>query len=436
VVLRLASLAAALALAACTVSIFENGSGSGSGSGSNPPPPATCGAACVGDAGKDFDGTPTGRTGLWRYLDDHRDHTWAAMTASATAMTGADPANHITTCAAKPSAAGCKALPGALLVSSAGATSAADPAIELTAPADQVLTLDLHAFASTGAPQQIRVYRGSREDALITAIADVGKQVDQTIKLDVLKGDRLLVALAPAGAGATDVALQVFAEPSGDKFPADCQFALDFEPAGRGATSVTDRCNGTFNHMTVNDDTLAETATAPRFIASVYPELGQAADFARGDYFLATSEVDASKPFTVQMWVQLRKQDAIEHAWPFSMLDFNVGGTKGGGGLGLAMLNPQLAPSAQFDLASVVLRPHGPDRVRRRPVHRRRAQDQPRRRPAAAHLDLPALPRPRRGLEPARRVLRRRDRRLPRDLRRPALQLISRRSARSPTCPG
>jgi hypothetical protein len=355
----------ALALGACTVSIFENGNGNGTGSnagsgssGAPPPPPATCGAACVGDAGQDFNGTPTGKTGRWRYLEDHRDHTWTAMAAkdaSASVVSGADPANHITTCAAQPTAAGCKALPGALLISSSGSTSPADPAIEFTAATDQVLTLDLHALASTGAPQQVRIYRNSREDALITQIADIGKQVDQTITLDALRGDRFLIALAPAGAGATDVALQVFLSPTGDKFPKACQFALDFEPAAMGATFVTDRCNGTFNHMAVNDDTLAETSTAPKFAASAFAELGQAADFARGDYFAGSSEVDASKPFTVQLWVQLRKQDVIEHGWPFSMLDFDVGDTKGGGGLGLAMLNPELSPSAQFDLESVTV---------------------------------------------------------------------------------
>ena len=350
-VLKLAAIT--LALTACTVSIFENGNGNGSGSGSNKPPtPPTCGAGCVGDAGADFNGTPTGKTGQWRYLEDHRDHTWTAMTPSATAMTGADPANHITTCAAKPSAAGCAALPGALLVSSSGSTSAADPALELTAAADQVVTLDIHARASTGAPQQIRVYRGSREDALITAIANIGQELDQTLKLDVLKGDRILVALAPAAGGATDVALQVFLEPTGANFPSDCQFAVDFEPKSAGATFVSDRCNGTFNHTTVNDDTQSEASTAPKFTASVYPELGQAADFARGDYFMGSSEVDASKPFTVQMWVKLAKQDVIENAWPFSMLDLNVGGNNGGGGLGIAMLNPQQAPTAQFDMES------------------------------------------------------------------------------------
>ncbi|HET9627147.1 MAG TPA: LamG domain-containing protein [Kofleriaceae bacterium] len=351
-VLKHATLAVlALGLGACTVSIFEDRDHHHHGDddgGATPPPPPTCGAACIGDAAADFNGAPTGATGHWRYLDDHRDRTWLAMTPAGHAMTGADAGNSITTCADKPSAAGCAALPGALLVSTAGSTSAADPALEFTAPADQVISLSVHALVPAGgAPQQIRVYRNSREDALMTVIASAGTIADQAINLDVLKGDRFLVAIAPAGAGASDVALEVFLAPTGTAFPQRCQFASDFEPGAVSGTALTDRCNGSLNHLTVDDDTLIEKATAPRLTPSVFPELGMAADLPRGDYFMASSGLTTSAPFTVQLWVKLRKQDVVENAWPFSSLDLDHGG-----GLGLAMANPALAPAAQLDLTS------------------------------------------------------------------------------------
>ncbi|HEV7555144.1 MAG TPA: hypothetical protein VGO00_06820, partial [Kofleriaceae bacterium] len=180
----------------CSQSLFDSHGTTGSGSsGDDAAVPATCQAPCVGDAAADFDGTAAGTTGNWRYLDDHRDRTWTAMTPAADAMTGADPANAITTCTAQPDAPVCQLLPGALLVSSSGSTSPADPAVELTVATAQVVQVSVLARVPDGEPpQQIRLYRNSREDVLFTGIAAPGSTLENAITLDALAGDRFLVA--------------------------------------------------------------------------------------------------------------------------------------------------------------------------------------------------------------------------------------------------
>ena len=86
--------------AGCSQSLFDSHGGSGSNTGDGPVP-ETCQAPCVGDAAGEYDGSTAGSTGRWRYLDDHRDRSWAAMTAGNDGtMAGADAANTIGTCAA------------------------------------------------------------------------------------------------------------------------------------------------------------------------------------------------------------------------------------------------------------------------------------------------------------------------------------------------
>src|SRR5262249_17469487 len=139
-------------LAGCSQSLFdENGATSDSAN-----IPLTCPTPCLADAATDFNRTPPGAGGKGRYLADQPHRPWRAMTGDATQMTGADPNNHITTCAAHRTAAACVALPGALLVSSAGATSAADPALEITATQSQVIQLVVRAFVPSGVDQSIR----------------------------------------------------------------------------------------------------------------------------------------------------------------------------------------------------------------------------------------------------------------------------------------
>src|SRR5206468_1782447 len=126
-------------------------------------------------------------SGKWRYLEDHRDHTWMAMTQSGSSFTGADPGNQITPCPGSGGGATCDALPDALLVSSSGPMAMADPAIEWKSDKNRVVELQLAVLVPTGsAAQYVRVYRNSREDTLYTGTASPGAMLSQSIKVDAV----------------------------------------------------------------------------------------------------------------------------------------------------------------------------------------------------------------------------------------------------------
>jgi hypothetical protein len=304
-----------LGLVGCSKSLFDNGGGKNGDDNA-----VTCPDPCVANAAGDFDGTPA--PAHWRFLDDHRDRTWAEMTASGGGLAGADPMNAVATCAAHPDAAACATLPGALLVSSSGSTSAADPAVEFTASSNQVLALAVHAFVADGPDQVIRLYRNSREDVLATATATAGTTLDQTITIDALAGDRILVAVAPTGAGATDVGLHFFVSDAGMAFPTSCQLAVSFDSAS--GTTVTNACGMSW----VNNDYNAGTMIPATLGAGPFPEQHQAAQIAMNTYYTGGDLLDKSGDVTIQMWVKLDMLDGLGDAgFAFSDYDLdNAGG--------------------------------------------------------------------------------------------------------------
>jgi hypothetical protein len=333
-----------LACAACTQSLFDahgpgpGGGGGGGDDGGSNTGPATCNAPCLADAAVDFDGSATGKSKAWRYLDDHRDRTWTAMAATSTKMTGADPANHITTCAANSGAAACAMLPDALLVSSSGATSMADPAIEFTAPAKQVIQLTVKAFMASGTDQTIRLYRNGRPDALFTGVAVAGKPLEQTITVDALAKDRFLVAMAPMAAGASDVAIQFIASSAGMLFPQACLLAVAF--AGAIGNTVSDLCQSvSFTHF--------DAAFKPIPVALGDDPFGQknaAADIALGTDFETTQPLPQNTTLTLQLWARLRTMPS-EDVWLASDIDL-TDNAPGGLALGISrfgMLDAQTA---------------------------------------------------------------------------------------------
>lgn len=337
-----------LACAACSQSLFDaNGPGTSGGNGSNGGGddgggmvPASCPDPCVADAAKDFNGSASGANQRWRYLDDHRDRTWTAMTAAGNQMTGADARNHITTCSAS-SGAACSTLPGALLMSSAGVTTPADPAIEFTVPSAQVLGLTVRVFVPGDADQQIILYRGSREDALFQATAKVGQLLEHTIKLDALAGDRFLLTLAPTAKGASNVAVQLFANDTGELFPQFCQLALSFE--GASGTTVTDLCKTAVFESFQDADTGPDTASPVAILPGPYAEEHSAVSFAAGHYLRGRTPLDQTQDLTVQMWVQLRAMVPLyEGAWLFSDIDINAGG-----GVAVGLIVPEPPDVAQ-----------------------------------------------------------------------------------------
>ncbi|HEU4731144.1 MAG TPA: LamG-like jellyroll fold domain-containing protein [Kofleriaceae bacterium] len=327
---------AALLLGGCARSLFDAGGGGGGGGddGDGSAVPTSCPSPCLADAARDFNGTP-GDASHWRYLDDHRDRTWSPMTPAGMTMTGADPSNRITTCAASTNSPACQALPGALLVSTAGATSAADPALEVTSPTAEVLQISVRAFVPAGDDQEIRIYRNSREDVLFTGIATAGKIFEHALTLDALAGDRFLVAVAPDAKGTSDVGLDVFVNPTGARFPQACQVAMSFSSAT--AAMIDNACGGAFTPRLYDPDMPSTAAMG----AGPFPELGSAADLSFNKYLRGPAVLDRTRDTTTQLWIKLRSLDTLaDNAWPFSDLDLNSTG-----GLGLGILNqdpPQL----------------------------------------------------------------------------------------------
>ncbi len=337
----------AVLLGGCNESLFGlHHGGRGPDAGDDAPDsntvPGVCTAPCVADAGAEFDGTPGGMQAHWRYLDDSRSpqRTWTAMTMGTGEMTGAGE-NRITSCAMHPEAAACTTLPGALLVSSTGATSLADPAIEFKAPTGQVIKLSLHAFVPAGENQTIRLYRNSREDVLFTGIAMAGTTVAHEITVDALPGDRFLVAVAPTGNGAADVGLQLFITAVPKAFPSDCQLALQFELFTGNSFSDLQCLSSVFTHF----DSAGKMASLAQ-ANGPFKELGSADSNLAGTYLhdlVPSSVLDYSQDVTVQLWAQLRAFVGAGPAWLFSDLD----SAGSGGGLGISIVP---GPQAMVDV--------------------------------------------------------------------------------------
>lgn len=317
-----------LLAAGCNQSLFsaQGHDAPGGDGGVDGAVPTSCPAGCIADAAGDYDGSARGSTGRWRYLDDHRDRTWAAMTAGTDGMTGADPANAITTCAARPDAAACAALPGALLVSTAGASAAADPALEVTAPDQQVLQLSLRVHVPAGSvAQSVRLYRNSREDVLVAELAAPGTTFEQALEVDALPGDRFLLALAPNALGASDVGVHFYVATTGAAFPSTCQMAVTFDAAVGNLVSNPCGGGGDLTSYMYNQDN-SRTPIPPTLAAAPFPELGMAADLAADRFFAGSSALVRAGPTTIQMWA---KHDGFVQSYAaflFSDDDLDNGG--------------------------------------------------------------------------------------------------------------
>ena len=316
-------------LTGCKQSLFDShggdddGSNGGGGDGSIA---SSCPAPCLGDGGAAFDGTAMGSDMHWRYLEDHKDRTWAPMTAMGDKQVGAVTGNEVTSCA-KHDAPTCQQLPGALLISTAGNVGP-ETAVEWVAPSARVVQLQLGVRVPDGAPTQtVRLYRGSREDALFTAVADPGVTVQQTITLDVLEGERVYVTLD--GGNVTDVAVQLFIVGDMATFPSQYQIALAFDSAA--GTSVHNLCGPDVGY---HDYDTSMNAT-PTVGAGPYAEEGMAATLMTSKYYLAPSPLDRTGDFTIQFWMKFNGVvDDVTGAWAFSDLDFDTGAV---GGIGVVL---------------------------------------------------------------------------------------------------
>jgi hypothetical protein len=317
-----------LVLAGCSESLFgverDGPTGGGPDAGD---PSGRCTGTCISNAAGSFDGSATGADSHWRYLEDTRDRFWTAMGGGGATMTGQDPDNRITSCAANPGAPACRMLPGALLVSAAGTDSPADPALAFLAPISQGIELTLRVAVPDGDDPTIRLYRNSREDALFTAVARAGAVLEQTIPLDALAGDRFLLAVAPTtSAGARDVGVDLTVRAVG-AFPSTCQFAFALELL---------MGNGTVDLACSREPLIMFDVGGPPIVQGPGPfvEQGNALRISPGTYLAlsSTTAIAYAPAVTVQFWVSQRAPSATA-AWLFSDRD-----AVAGGGMGVAIL--------------------------------------------------------------------------------------------------
>lgn len=337
-VLRILALVGALAgVCGCKQSLFDShgdDDNAGDGGGSNIA--STCPAPCLGDAGGDYDGTAKGSGGRWAYLEDHENRTWTPMAPGDVAM-GATAGNSVTSCA-KTRTAVCDQLPGALLISTAGST-AATTAVEYLAPMARVVQLQLGVRLPDGAPSQtVRLYRGSREDALYAATADPGVTLQQTITLDVLANERIYVTM---DGGAVDkAAVQLFVVGDQATFPAQCVLALGFE--GDAANAC-----GSPAFTYTNYDTSVDPP--PTFGPGPYEQAGMAASIAVPNYFHIPDPI--ARPagdFTLQFWMKFEGVvDSATGGWPYSDLDLD-----NGGGLGMVLFTDGMTNHLAAEVSS------------------------------------------------------------------------------------
>jgi hypothetical protein len=325
----LRTLVLAVLLFGCKQSLFDSHGGDDDASivgGGDGAIASTCPAPCLGDAGANFDGTAMGSDGHWSYVEDHKDHTWQPMTASGDKLVGAVAGNEITSCKNHGDATACAQLPGALLISTAGGMGPVS-AVEWISPSARVVQLQLGVrLPDGGATQTVRLYRGSREDALFTATADPGVTVQKTLTLDVLSGERIYVTFD--GPAVTQTGVQLFVVGDMATFPSTCQIAVEFDGGG-GPLMVDNLCGADFTFH--NYDTSMDIP--PAFGPGPYTEEGMGGSFATGKYFDAPTALDRTGDFTVQYWMKFNGVvDSVTGGWPFSDLDLN-----NTGGLGMVL---------------------------------------------------------------------------------------------------
>jgi hypothetical protein len=335
----LRALVVLLAVSGCSESLFgaHGGTRDGSGGDDDASVPDTCPSGCIADAAANFDGTAGGADGHWRYLGDKRDRTWVPMASAASAMVG-EASNRIERCADKPSSAACQGLPGALLVTSSGTSSASDPALEYTIPDARVIRLALRAYIpGDSVAQRVRLYRNSREDVLFTASASPGATVEHTITVDALAGDRFLVALEPTGGQGGTAALQFFVIDANKTFPSTCQMATTFEDKTITGSTIEDLCHRS------NLTAITNTQPAPPAIGTgPFSYQGNSVYLEHLLYLLGDQPLDRGDS-TIQFWVQSQMPFA-QTEWLFSDID-----PSNAHGLGI-----RLDMSAQKLVASIV----------------------------------------------------------------------------------
>ncbi|HTM22890.1 MAG TPA: LamG domain-containing protein [Kofleriaceae bacterium] len=318
---RTIALAALLALPACKQSLFDAhgdsdarpGDGDGDGDG-DALPPDSCPATCIADLVADYDGTPAGSSGVWRYLSDARDGTVTPMTAGqwngidGLVGGGADPVPALIDCRAHASEPACAGVADRiLLVPSQASAGHHDPAVEVSIDSAQQYRVS-GVFSSTTSDSvvhDLRIYRNSLADLLHGDVFDIDNtQRGYSVDAELVAGDRLLLSLRPESGTGTPIGVQHYVSRNTGAFPGRCGVTVRFEDIS--GADVTDDC-GLITFKARADDgaggymdlTPVPTATGPT-------GMGTAIALAEGQYLLPTgSPMDYAGDFTIQMWVRI-----------------------------------------------------------------------------------------------------------------------------------
>ncbi|HEY0254361.1 MAG TPA: LamG-like jellyroll fold domain-containing protein, partial [Kofleriaceae bacterium] len=216
-------------------------------------------------------------------------------------------------------------------------------AVEYIAPMARVVQLQLGVRLPDGAPSQtVRLYRGSREDALYTATADPGATLQQIVKLDVLSGERIYVTID--GGAVANAAVQLFVVGDSATFPSECVVGLGFDTAA--AMTITNACS-TKNlgyHDYDNDD----LAVPPTLVAGPYAEEGMAGGITAPNYFKAEDPLARTGDFTLQFWMKFEGViDSSTGGWPYSDLDLDQGG-----GIGIVLFTDGMTGKLDAEVTS------------------------------------------------------------------------------------
>ncbi|HWO25787.1 MAG TPA: LamG-like jellyroll fold domain-containing protein [Kofleriaceae bacterium] len=290
------------------------------------PVPVMCPDECVGDAAADFDEAVS----PWRYLEEGPSHQWLEMAQNGAERSGlSDMRNTIRQCRSDGTAAACKELPDALLVTAAGESGAFYPAVELkfTGAQAQVLHLIIRAHVPEGSgAQHIRLYRNGREDVLYSARGVKGATVAREVIVDALPGDRFLASVEPAGTDGGSAALQFFVSKQGERFPSTCLLAASFETAA-GAV-IEDLC--TNRDLTFKTSAGAPTMPMLPSIGGAFLEQGNFIRIPEGNYMqVADSQalvLARNDSLTIQFWVRVTRISTAGQGFLFSDLDGDLGG--------------------------------------------------------------------------------------------------------------
>lgn len=260
-----------------------------------------------GEAACQFDGTQGAKSGLWRFLDDRKDRTWAEMGVGtldgATALAGQGTA--IASCVDNTELSGCLSDTAELLVrlESSGGPSP-DAALEYAPTGDGEFEVSGTYRVVSGGGAQVLFYRNSREDMLF-AENITSDATSFSFRADLRPGDRVFASVGKAQDNVeTTVGLDLRVEVKTTE-ASRCMLHVDFESPN--AEIISEGCEGidyTAQRAREDDESLYDPLTTPLLISSAVPNLGNAMEFELGDHLEPPAgNLVYEASYTFQFWL-------------------------------------------------------------------------------------------------------------------------------------